>query len=80
MQVARVVTGVGNGMNTATVPVWHSETTSAKSRGRALAIELAINIFGVVSSYCYTAASHSHPGFSADDGLLGGLRIQLRQV
>lgn len=75
-----MVTGVGNGMNTATVPVWHSETTSAKSRGRALAIELAINIFGVASSYCYTAASHSHSRFFADDGLLGGLWIQLRQI
>ncbi|GHJ83796.1 hypothetical protein NliqN6_0198 [Naganishia liquefaciens] len=47
--VARIVTGVGNGMNTATVPVWHSETTSAKSRGTALAIELAINIFGMLA-------------------------------
>lgn len=38
-------------MNTSTVPVWHSETVPAKSRGRALGIELAINIFGVMSAY-----------------------------
>ncbi|KAJ9099729.1 hypothetical protein QFC20_005607 [Naganishia adeliensis] len=51
MIVGRIVTGVGNGMNTSTVPVWHSETTQAKSRGRALSIELAINIFGVMTAY-----------------------------
>jgi MFS family permease len=49
MIVGRIVTGLGNGINTSTVPVWHSETTQAEDRGRALAIELAINIFGVVS-------------------------------
>lgn len=42
--VGRIVTGLGNGINTSTVPVWHSETTAAHSRGRALAIELAVNI------------------------------------
>lgn len=47
--VGRIVTGLGNGINTSTVPVWHSETTKAHNRGRALAIELAINIFGVAS-------------------------------
>ena len=47
--VGRIVTGLGNGMNTSTVPVWHSECTLPKNRGRALAIELAICIFGVVS-------------------------------
>lgn len=49
--VGRIVTGLGNGMNTSTVPVWHSETTKAHNRGRALGIELAINIFGVMSAY-----------------------------
>jgi MFS family permease len=49
--VGRIVTGLGNGINTSTVPVWHSETTAAHNRGRALAIELAINIFGVVSGH-----------------------------
>ena len=51
--VGRIVTGLGNGINTSTVPVWHSETTKAHNRGRALAIELAINIFGVVSTVDY---------------------------
>ncbi|WVQ99143.1 hypothetical protein IAU59_006275 [Kwoniella sp. CBS 9459] len=49
--VGRIVTGLGNGINTSTVPVWHSETTHAENRGKALAIELAVNIFGVMSAY-----------------------------
>lgn len=51
MIVGRIVTGLGNGMNTSTVPVWHSETSHAHNRGRSLAIELAINIFGVMTAY-----------------------------
>ena len=51
MIVGRIVAGLGNGMNTSTIPVWHSELMKAKNRGRGLAIELAINIFGVMLSY-----------------------------
>jgi len=47
--VGRIVTGLGNGMNTSTIPVWHSETCSAKNRGKNLCIELAITISGVGS-------------------------------
>ncbi|WVR07285.1 hypothetical protein IAU60_004326 [Kwoniella sp. DSM 27419] len=49
--VGRIVTGLGNGINTSTVPVWHSETAHSANRGKALAIELAVNIFGVMSAY-----------------------------
>ncbi|CAM1507472.1 Fc.00g071130.m01.CDS01 [Cosmosporella sp. VM-42] len=51
MIVGRIVAGLGNGMNTSTIPVWHSELMKAKNRGRGLAVELAINIFGVMLSY-----------------------------
>ncbi|KAF4976986.1 hypothetical protein FZEAL_6424 [Fusarium zealandicum] len=51
MIVGRIVAGLGNGMNTSTIPVWHSELMKAKNRGQGLAIELAINIFGVMLSY-----------------------------
>ncbi|KAK2044670.1 general substrate transporter [Colletotrichum somersetense] len=51
MIVGRIVAGLGNGMNTSTIPVWHSELMKADSRGRGLAIELAINIFGVMTAY-----------------------------
>lgn len=45
----RIIAGLGNGINTSTVPVWHSECTKAKNRGRAIATEMAINTFGTVS-------------------------------
>ncbi|OHX00516.1 MFS sugar transporter [Colletotrichum incanum] len=51
MIVGRIVAGLGNGMNTSTIPVWHSELMKADNRGRGLAIELAINIFGVMTAY-----------------------------
>ncbi|EYE92302.1 uncharacterized protein EURHEDRAFT_517850 [Aspergillus ruber CBS 135680] len=51
MIVGRIVAGVGNGMNTSTIPVWHSELSKAASRGKAIAIELCINIFGVMMAY-----------------------------
>ncbi|PYI15420.1 MFS sugar transporter [Aspergillus violaceofuscus CBS 115571] len=49
--VGRIVAGVGNGLNTSTIPVWHSELSKASSRGKGLAIELTINIFGVMTAY-----------------------------
>ncbi|KAH6613005.1 general substrate transporter [Boeremia exigua] len=51
MIVGRIVAGLGNGMNTSTIPVWHSELMKANDRGRGLCIELAINIFGVMLAY-----------------------------
>ncbi|BCS20819.1 sugar porter family MFS transporter [Aspergillus puulaauensis] len=51
MIVGRIVAGVGNGLNTSTIPVWHSELSKASSRGKGLAIELVINIFGVMTAY-----------------------------
>ncbi|KAJ5095916.1 hypothetical protein NUU61_005272, partial [Penicillium alfredii] len=51
MLVGRIIAGIGNGLNTSTIPVWHSELSKAASRGKGLAIELAINIFGVMLSY-----------------------------
>ncbi|KAI0555546.1 hexose carrier protein [Xylaria curta] len=49
--VGRIVAGIGNGMNTSTIPVWHSELMKADVRGKGLCIELAINIFGVMTAY-----------------------------
>ncbi|RYP25579.1 hypothetical protein DL768_011456 [Monosporascus sp. mg162] len=51
MIVGRIVAGLGNGMNTSTIPVWHSELMQADVRGKGLSIELAINIFGVMTAY-----------------------------
>ncbi|KAI1337585.1 sugar transporter STL1 [Xylariaceae sp. FL0016] len=51
MIIGRIVAGIGNGFNTSTIPVWHSELMKAKSRGKGLCIELAVNIFGVMTAY-----------------------------
>ncbi|KAJ5437888.1 uncharacterized protein N7458_008886 [Penicillium daleae] len=37
--VGRIIAGIGNGLNTSTIPVWHSELSKAASRGKGLAIE-----------------------------------------
>ncbi|KAF8631640.1 hypothetical protein AX17_005042 [Amanita inopinata Kibby_2008] len=44
--VARLVTGVGNGMNTATAPVWQSETSKPAWRGKLVVFEMIMNIAG----------------------------------
>ncbi|KAF9483697.1 general substrate transporter [Pholiota conissans] len=44
--VARIITGIGNGINTATAPVWQSETSKPDFRGKLVVFELIINIAG----------------------------------
>ncbi|KAB8349848.1 hypothetical protein FH972_023861 [Carpinus fangiana] len=46
MIVARIIAGVGNGMNTGTAPVWQSETSKANLRGMLVVIEMVLNIAG----------------------------------
>ncbi|KAL1389041.1 hexose carrier protein [Phyllosticta capitalensis] len=49
--VGRIVAGLGNGINTSAIPVWHSELMKAHKRGQGLAIEFVLNIFGVALAY-----------------------------
>ncbi|KAI9759703.1 MAG: hypothetical protein M4579_002180 [Chaenotheca gracillima] len=46
MIVARIITGLGNGLNTASAPVWQSETSKASMRGRLVVLEMIMNIAG----------------------------------
>lgn len=46
MIVGRIVAGIGNGINTATAPVWQTETSQIKWRGKLVVIELILNIAG----------------------------------
>ncbi|KAI1470938.1 putative MFS sugar transporter [Daldinia caldariorum] len=46
MIVARVVAGIGNGINTATAPVWQTETSKVHNRGFLVVLEMSMNIFG----------------------------------
>ncbi|KAF1344962.1 general substrate transporter [Delphinella strobiligena] len=46
MIVGRVIAGIGNGLNTATAPVWQGETSKASWRGKLIVIEMIMNIAG----------------------------------
>nr|POF01305.1 sugar transporter stl1 [Quercus suber] len=47
----RVITGLGNGLNTSTVPVWQSETSKSHKRGQMVMIEGALITGGIMLSY-----------------------------
>ncbi|KAF2099674.1 general substrate transporter [Rhizodiscina lignyota] len=49
--VGRIVTGVGNGMNSSTGPVYLSECAPAAYRGALLTTQGTVTIFGVVIAY-----------------------------
>ncbi|KAK8152852.1 general substrate transporter [Phyllosticta citrichinensis] len=49
--VGRIVAGLGNGINTSAIPVWHAELMKAHKRGKGLAIEFVLNIAGVATAY-----------------------------
>ncbi|KAL2007464.1 hypothetical protein VTN00DRAFT_8902 [Thermoascus crustaceus] len=51
MYAARVITGIGNGANTSTIPVWQAEISTAKERGKLVAIDSSLIIFGVFVAY-----------------------------
>ncbi|GAB7355841.1 hypothetical protein MBLNU459_g6503t1 [Dothideomycetes sp. NU459] len=41
-----IIAGIGNGINTATAPVWQGETSKASWRGKLIIIEMIMNIAG----------------------------------
>ncbi|KAB8801905.1 hypothetical protein FH972_026726 [Carpinus fangiana] len=49
--VGRVVTGVGNGMNTATIPVYQAECSKTTNRGLLICIEGGVIAFGTLVAY-----------------------------
>ncbi|PWI66791.1 hypothetical protein PCL_04635 [Purpureocillium lilacinum] len=46
MFVGRIVLGIGNGINTATAPIWQTETSPAHLRGKLVMFEMMMNIVG----------------------------------
>lgn len=46
MIAGRIIAGLGNGLNTATAPVWQAETSKAAWRGKLVVIEMILNIAG----------------------------------
>ncbi|ORZ19864.1 general substrate transporter [Absidia repens] len=51
MIAARIITGVGNGMNTATIPVYQAELSPPASRGAHVAFEASMLAVGVAVAY-----------------------------
>ncbi|KAF8192485.1 general substrate transporter [Pholiota molesta] len=50
MLVARYITGLGNGLNTSTVPSYHAECSPAARRGSLIMIEGSLITFGIMIS------------------------------
>ncbi|KAF9265000.1 general substrate transporter [Marasmius fiardii PR-910] len=64
MLVGRVITGIGNGLNTSTVPSYYAECSPATKRGSLTMIGGALITFGVMISYwidfaCFWASDTS---------------------
>lgn len=51
MLVARVITGVGNGLLTSTVPAYQSECAKPHRRGQLVLFEGSLITFGIMVSY-----------------------------
>ncbi|CAD1812068.1 Sugar (and other) transporter family protein [Candida parapsilosis] len=51
LAIARVFTGFGTGYLTSTVPVWSSEMSKAKSRGKLIMMEGSLITLGITISY-----------------------------
>lgn len=49
--IGRVITGLGNGLNTATIPVWQSEMSRAENRGRLVNLEGSVVAVGTLIAY-----------------------------
>ncbi|KAL9610430.1 MAG: hypothetical protein Q9167_004855 [Letrouitia subvulpina] len=62
MIVGRIVAGLGNGLNTATAPVWQAETSKATWRGKLVVIEMICNIAGFSLSNWVTYGFSFVPG------------------
>ena len=65
MLVARIIAGIGNGLNTATAPVWQAETSKASMRGKLVVIEMVCNIGG------FSLSNWINYGFSFTSGPIG---------
>ncbi|KAK4104430.1 general substrate transporter [Parathielavia hyrcaniae] len=60
--VGRIITGLGNGGNTSTVPTWQSETSKAHKRGKMVMIEGALITCGIMISYWIDLGLSFAPG------------------
>ncbi|KAG6379627.1 general substrate transporter [Boletus reticuloceps] len=78
--VARIITGLGNGLNTSTVPTYHAECSPAAKRGSLIMIEGSLITFGVMISYWVDFALFWASGSSAQWRVPLALQIILALV
>ncbi|KAK0629572.1 general substrate transporter [Bombardia bombarda] len=60
--IGRIITGLGNGANTSTIPTWQSETSKAHKRGKMVMIEGALITCGIMISYWIDLGLSFAPG------------------
>lgn len=53
----RIITGIGNGMNTSTIPMWQSELSKAHNRGLLVLIEGALIAGGIMIAVSHVWAN-----------------------
>jgi MFS family permease len=58
--VGRIVTGMGNGLNTSTVPTWQSECSKSHRRGQLVMVEGALITGGSKCPRCIPDCRHSN--------------------
>ncbi|KAI4115826.1 MAG: hypothetical protein LQ345_003660 [Seirophora villosa] len=66
MICARLINGFGTGILNAIVPVWATETAEHTSRGKFVAIEFTLNIFGVAVAYWLEYGCSFYKGGNSD--------------
>ncbi|KAL6721735.1 hypothetical protein ACLMJK_000840 [Lecanora helva] len=60
--IGRIVTGIGNGINTVAVPIWQAESFKSHNRGALLVIQSALIAFGhPLSTFMGLASSQAEP-------------------
>lgn len=57
----RVITGIGNGMNTSTIPTYQAESSHAKNRGLLICIEGGVIAIGTMIAYWIDFGAHYGP-------------------
>ena len=65
--VARIVTGVGNGFITATVPVWQAEVAKPEMRGKLIMMEGSLIALGITISYWVDFAFYFLDGWETEN-------------
>lgn len=59
--IGRVITGIGNGMNTSTIPTYQAECSKTSNRGLLICIEGGVIAIGTVIAYWIDFGAHYGP-------------------